>query len=144
MSELSIDASVVVKLVLAGESHRVSARRLLRDCLVNDVTLIAPPFFEAEVDSVIRKRVYDGRLNPTDARKAFVGLDKIPVRLRAHPHLRQRTREIAEQFNLRTVYDASYAALAELNGCEFWTADKVFCSTVKAGLTFVKYLPDYQ
>jgi len=52
-------------------------------------------------------------------------------------------RDIAEQFNLPTVYDATYAALAELRGCEFWTADKVFYDTVKAVLTFVKYLPDY-
>ncbi|MBM3235133.1 type II toxin-antitoxin system VapC family toxin [Candidatus Poribacteria bacterium] len=44
---------------------------------------------------------------------------------------------------MRTVYDAAYAALAELRGCEFWTADKVFYDTVKAVLTFVKYLPDY-
>ena len=29
MSELCIDASVVVKLVLKGESHRVKARRLI-------------------------------------------------------------------------------------------------------------------
>ena len=65
------------------------------------------------------------------------------MRLCTHPRLRQRTREIAEQFNLRTVYDASYAAMAELGRCEFWTADKVFYNTVKAGLTFVRYLPDY-
>ncbi|RKY72329.1 MAG: hypothetical protein DRQ24_05280 [Candidatus Latescibacterota bacterium] len=78
MSELCIDASVVVKLVLKGESHRVRARRLLRDCIVN------------------------------------------------------------------TVHDATYVALAELRGCEFWTADKRFYDTVKAELTFVKYLPNYE
>jgi predicted nucleic acid-binding protein len=143
MSELGIDASVVVKLVLKGEPHRVTARRLLRDCIVNNVTLIAPPFFEVEADTAIRKRVHDGRLSPTDARRAFAGLDRVTVHLFTHPNLRQRTREIAEQFNLRTVYDATYAALAELRGCEFWTADKVFYDTVRAVLTFVKYLPDY-
>jgi predicted nucleic acid-binding protein len=37
----------------------------------------------------------------------------------------------------------SYAALAELLNCEFWTADKVFYDTVNARLAFVKYLPDY-
>jgi len=50
---------------------------------------------------------------------------------------------LAEQFNQRFVYDATYAALAELRGCEFWTADKTFYDAVKAALTFVKYLPDY-
>ena len=65
------------------------------------------------------------------------------MQLSSHPRLRQRTREIAEQFNQRAVYDASYAALAELRGCEFWTADKAFYDADKAALTFVKYLPDY-
>jgi len=37
----------------------------------------------------------------------------------------------------------TYAALAELRGCEFWTADKAFYDAVKAVLSFVKYLPDY-
>ena len=60
-----------------------------------------------------------------------------------HPQMRQRAREIARQFNQRKVYDATYAALAELRGCEFWTADKVFYDAVKAGLPFVRYLPDY-
>ena len=143
MSELCIDASVVVKLVLKGEAHRVSARRLLRDCIVNNVTLIAPPFFESEADTAIRKRVHDGRLSLNDAKKAFAGLDRVPVQLVMHLELRQRAREIAKQFNLRTVYDATYAALAELRGCEFWTADKAFYEAVKAGLPFVKYLPDY-
>ena len=143
MSDLCIDASVVVKLVLKGESHRVTARRLVRDCIVNNVSLIAPPFFENEVDSVIQKRVHEGKMSLSDAKKAFAGLDKVPVNISKHPNLRQRAREIAEQFNLRTVYDATYAALAELRGCEFWTADRVFYDTVSSVLKFVKYLPDY-
>jgi len=143
MNELCIDASVIVKLVLKGESHRVTARRLLRDCIVNNMTLIAPPFFESEADTAIRKRVHDGKLSSTDAKKAFDGLDKVPVQILTHPNMRQRARKIAEQFNLRTVYDATYAALAELRGCEFWTADKVFYNTVKGVLKFVKYLPNY-
>jgi len=143
MSELCIDASVAVKLVLKGETHRVTARRLLKDCIVNNMTLIAPPFFASETDTAIRKRVYEGKLSLADAKQAFTGLDKVPVQLRTHPNMRQRAREIAGQFNLRTVYDATYAALAELHGCEFWTADTVFYNTVNGALTFVKHLPEY-
>ena len=40
--------------------------------------------------------------------------------------------------------DAVYAALAELRGCEFWTADKVFHDAVAGELAFVKYLADYR
>ena len=143
MSEICIDASVMVKLVLKAEPHRIMARRLLRDCLINKVVLIAPPLFENEIDTAIRKRVHDGKLNLSDARKALAGLDRVAVQIITHPSLRRRTREIAEQFNQRTVYDATYAALAELRGCEFWTSDKAFYDTVKTTLSFVKYLPDY-
>ncbi|MGH9843427.1 MAG: type II toxin-antitoxin system VapC family toxin [Blastocatellia bacterium] len=143
MNELCVDANVIVKLVLPGEPYRRKAWQLVNDCLHNNVTLVAPPFFEVEVDSVIRKRVYEGKLTLAEAKKAYAGLDQIPVQPFSHPRLRQRTREIAEQFNQRAVYDASYAALAELRGYEFWTADKAFYDVVKVVLTFVKYLPDY-
>lgn len=143
MKELCIDASVVLKLVLKGEQHRAAARRLLRDCLANNISLIAPHLYECEVDTVIRKRVHEGRLTLANAEKALAGLDMVPVRVMTHPDLRGGAREIASRFNLRTVYDATYAALAQLRGCEFYTADKAFCDAVKSGLRFVKYLPDY-
>jgi predicted nucleic acid-binding protein len=57
--------------------------------------------------------------------------------------IRQRAREIAEKFNQRSVYDSTYAALAELRNCEFWTADKVFYNAVKIDLKYMRYLPDY-
>jgi predicted nucleic acid-binding protein len=143
MSELCVDASIVVKLVLHGEPHRPLARKLVQDALANQVALIAPPYFEAEVDTVICKRLHSGRLSVREARAAFVGLDKVPVQLLTDPQLRQHAREFAERFNQHTVYDCTYAALAELRGCDFWTADKVFYDAVKSALSFVKYLPDY-
>jgi len=143
VSERCIDASVIVKLPLKGEPHRVATRRLMRESTAAGIELIAPPLFESEVDTVIRKRVVAGKLSLKDAHKAYGILDRAPVQIVTHPNLRQRARDIAERFNLPTVYDATYAALAELRGCEFWTADKVFCDTVKTVLTFVKYLADY-
>jgi len=143
VSERCLDASVIVKLALKGESHRATTRRLVRESTVAGIELIAPPLFESEVDTVIRKRVVSGRLSFEDAHKAYNVLDRAPVRIVTHPNLRQRARDIAERFSLPTVYDATYAALAELRGCEFWTADRVFYDAVKAVLTFVKYLPDY-
>jgi predicted nucleic acid-binding protein len=143
VSERCIDASLIVKLALRGEPHRVTARRLVRESVAARIELIAPPLFESEVDTVIRKRVVTGKLSLIDAHKAYSVLDRAPILVVNHPNLRQRARDIAEQFHLSTVYDATYAALAELRGCEFWTADKAFYNTVKTVLTFVKYLPDY-
>ena len=143
MSERCVDASVIVKLPLKGERYRANARRLVRESTREGINLIAPPLFTSEVDTAIRKRVHDGRLSRTDAQRAYAVLDRAPIQIVTHPNLRQRAREIAEQFNQRTIYDATYAALADLRGCEFWTADRIFYDAVKAELPFVKYLPDY-
>jgi len=143
MTERCIDASVILKLVFKGESHRATARRLLRDAIANDDLLIAPPFFESEVDSDVRKRVFEGTMTIAEAKRAYDGLDDVEVTIVSHPRMRIRAREIARQFNQRSVYDSIYAALAELRICDLWTADKQFYDAVKGKLKFVKFLPDY-
>jgi predicted nucleic acid-binding protein len=78
-----------------------------------------------------------------EAQKAYIILDSVPVEIINSSSARQLAREIAKQFNQRFVYDANYAALAEIYNCEFWTADKVFYNAVKSDLKYVRYLPDY-
>ncbi len=79
MNELCIDASVAVKLVLKGEPYRNKARRLLKDCIVNNVTFIAPPFFASETDTAQIRR-----LNPTERQRLltlipdFGGISSVP------------------------------------------------------------------
>jgi predicted nucleic acid-binding protein len=143
MPERCVDANIVVKWFIKGEAFRRKALKLLRESIAAGMTLIAPPLLEMETDSIIQTRVVDGRTTPDVADKTLALLDKAPVVTLEHPQMRQRAREIARQFNQRKVYDATYAALAKLRGCEFWTADKVFYDAVKAALPFVKYLPDY-
>ena len=143
MTEWCVDASVAVKWAVAGEPFRAKARAFLKDAGTKSIRLIAPPYFVSEVDSAIRKRVFDGKMIAAEAKKAFAILDAAPVVTIDMPGLRQRAREIAEQSNQRFVYDATYAALADLRGCEFWTADKLFYDAIRTMLPFVKYLPDY-
>ena len=122
---------------------RQKALKFLRESQAVGITLIAPPLFEMETDSVIQTRVVEGKTTPAVADQTLALLDTAPVAIVTHPKLRQRAREVARQFDQRKVYDATYAALAELRGCDFWTADKVFYDAVKSVLSFVKYLPDY-
>ncbi|MFQ6041685.1 MAG: type II toxin-antitoxin system VapC family toxin [Candidatus Poribacteria bacterium] len=143
MTERCVDASIAVKWAVKGEPFRSKARAFLKYAGVTGTRLIAPPIFTSEVDSAIRKRAFDGKMTANEARKAYVILDAAPVEIVDMPGARQRARGIAEQFNQRFVYDATYAALAELRGCEFWTADKKFYDALKVELTFVKYLPNY-
>ena len=143
MIERCIDANVAIKWVLASETDRGNALSLLQDSISAGITLIAPPLFPIEVDSIIRKRVHNGSLTAEEGRQAYDQLDMIPVQFVEEPRLRHRAREIAEQFNQRLVYDSLYAALADLRQCEFWTADTRFHRVVKADLLFVRHIAEY-
>ncbi|MBM3745234.1 MAG: type II toxin-antitoxin system VapC family toxin [Acidobacteria bacterium] len=143
MTERCVDASLIVKLALESERDSHTARRLVRDSIAAGVRLIAPPIFPYEVDSVIRRCVHTGRLDPGDAPGAFAILDRAPVEIVSPVELRLLARQIADQFNQPTVYDALYAALAQLRGCEFWTADRAFFEATASRLGFVRYLPHY-
>mgnify|MGYP001043962679 CR=1 FL=1 len=143
MTERCVDASIAIKWAVKKEPNRNKARALLSDAGTEAIRLIVPPIFPTEVDSAIRKRVFDGKMSLGEARKAYAILDAAPVDIVDMPGVRHRAREIAERFNQRFVYDAHYAALAGLRGCEFWTADKIFYDAVKAGLPYVRYLLDY-
>jgi len=141
VAERCIDASVAIKWFIKGERFRRKALKLLRDSKAEKITLIAPPLFEIETASIIQTRLAEGKTTPEVADKTLALLDTAPIVIKTHPNLRYRAREIARQFNQRKVYDATYAALADLRGCEFWTADRVFYNAVKSELAFVKYLP---
>jgi predicted nucleic acid-binding protein len=143
MPERVIDASVAVKWVMQGESHRRQARKLLRESTTAGIRLIAPPLFESETESVIQEEVFLRHISVADADRALLDLDRTGVQIIHDPRVKEHARQIARRFNQRRVYDATYAALAELRDCEFWTADRAFYDAVKIGLTFVKYLPDY-
>lgn len=59
------------------------------------------------------------------------------------PRLPQLAFEIAVQFELKWVYDAFYVALAEIVGCELWTADAQLHRAVRAQHRNVRLLSEY-
>jgi predicted nucleic acid-binding protein len=143
MGEICVDASVVIQWCIKGEPLRVKAVRLRNDSLATGRQMIAPPLFEMEIDSIVQIRLSGGLVTVAVADRTLALIDRTPVTILTQPGMRQRAREIARQFNQRRVYDATYAALAQLRGCDFWTADHAFYSQVGATLTFVKYLGNY-
>jgi predicted nucleic acid-binding protein len=115
----------------------------LTDCANNQISLVAPPTFEGEADGAVRYLAHVGKITSAAEQAAFALLDALPLSTVHDPHVRQRARDIARQFNLPKVYDATYAALAALRGCEFWTADQRFFNAVSGSLTFVKFIGNY-
>lgn len=142
-SEVVIDANLAVRFAVKGEPQRHKVRRFLMDCAAAGVVLLAPPLYESEADSVLRRRVYQGKMTPAAGAAAQTILNALPVHILYDPQVRGRAREIAEQFQQERVYDSTYAALAERCNCEFWTADLEFYDTVKEALPFVHYIGHY-
>jgi len=143
VKEVCVDASLAVKVVVTEpDSDKADA---LFDEWANDGTsLIAPAFFEVETDSILRQKVMLRKeLTPEQAEAAFAQLQALPIQQISMPGQRQRAWEIATTFGFATVYDATYLALAELRGCEFWTADERLFNQVKDKLPFIKWLGNY-
>ena len=105
---------------------------------------IAIKWVEYEVESILQRRLYHGRAAVRAVDTSLNAFYAVGVQVITHPGMVRRAREIARQFNQERIYDSLYAALAELRGCQFWTADRVFYDAVKSVLSFVRYLPDYQ
>jgi len=143
MAEQVIDVSVAIKWVVHGEPFRSKAGQLLREARARGIALIGPPLLEYEVESNLQRRLHLGRANLEAVDASLSAFYVIGVHILTHPEIVRRAREIARRFDQERIYDSIYAALAELRGCDFWTADKVFYDAVKDGLPFVKYLPDY-
>lgn len=140
--EVCVDAGLAIKVVIT-EPDSDWADSLFEQWANDGRQLIAPAFFEAETDSILRQKLVLRReLTAEQAEAAFAKLQALPIRQLSIPAQRQRAWEIAGEFGFPTVYDATYLALASLRACEFWTADERLFNQVKDRLTFVRWLGD--
>lgn len=142
-NEVCVDASLAVKVVVA-EPDSDKADSLFEEWADAGRELIAPAFFEVETDSILRQKLIVRReLNVEQAQAAFLKLQALPIRQLSLGGQRNRAWEIAAELGAATVYDATYLALAELRGCEFWTADQRLFNQVKDKLSYVRLLSAY-
>jgi predicted nucleic acid-binding protein len=143
MPEQVIDASVALKWVIKGEPFRNKARQLLRDARAAGIALIGPPLLLYEVESRLQRALYHGQATVAATNASLTAFYAAGVQISTHPDMVRRAREIARLYHQERIYDSLYAALAELRGCEFWTADTVFYNAVHAALPFVKHIQNY-
>lgn len=136
-----IDASVGVKWVVHEDDSTI-ALRLRHDILLRGDAIIAPPHMPSEMASAIHKRYYAGTMRPESARQALAMLADVRPDSVFMPDLPLRAFEIAAQFSLKWIYDAFYVALADIVGCEMWTADTTLHRTVQTGFPNVRLLAE--
>ena len=142
-NEVVIDASLAIHFAIPGYPHHDQAQRLFEEWDEKGMMLISPHLYEAEADSGIRRLLHRGALTPTAGKAAQEVLDALSVRLVYNRQVRKQAREIAEKLHQSKVYDSTYAALAELRRCEFWTADEKFYNAVSGMLTSIKFIGNY-
>ncbi len=122
---------------------RHKARELFSDAKKQKIKPIGPPLLEYEVESDIQRRLRSGPISFAVAEEVLKRFYSAKIEIVTHTDLVRRAREIDRQYRQERIYDALYAALAELRSCEFWTADRAFYEAVKPGLSFVSFLVDY-
>ncbi|HEX8237915.1 MAG TPA: type II toxin-antitoxin system VapC family toxin [Abditibacteriaceae bacterium] len=142
---VAFDASAALAFALNDEPLHTQAVALVADLVKRRMRLCAPPLFESEADSVIRRRVHLGTLTEAEAATTRQILAALSTQITYDIATKDRAYAIAVQYNQPRAYDATYAAFAEARHIELWTADERFYnsvngSTVKQRLTFVQFV----
>jgi predicted nucleic acid-binding protein len=98
----------------------------------------------SEISSALYKRFQAGELSLAEAQQMLDEVPYFPIRVQSPVGLARRAFEIAAQFRMKWVYDAFYVALAEVMGCELWTADARLHEMVHDAYPNVRLLTEFE
>lgn len=117
-----VDASLLVRLASGGEwATEIDAK--IAAWATSGEELHAPDLLFYEVESGLRRMVFDGLLTEAGAISRLDDVAAIAITL--HPHPRGgRLLRMAERQRTRAAYDAAYLVLAEALPAELWTVDR--------------------
>lgn len=142
-SLLVIDANVAINFALKAHPFHFFARQLFLDCSQLGTRLFAPALWEIEVDNTLRLGRAKKQISSVECAAALRLLDALPIQTIHDPRVRLLARGLADRVNHPRVSDSTYAALADLLGCPFWTADKRFFNAAQGLLSWVHFLDSY-
>jgi len=137
-----VDANIVLKLVLPEEDSHL-AMALWRHWKSQGIAVVVPGLYLYEGPSIVRKWVHRGWLTKEEGEEAYRNFLAQPVEIVEPEGLWGLAWEYARRFNQPQVYDSMYLALADLLGCEFWTADERLYHVVKTELPWVRLLREF-
>jgi predicted nucleic acid-binding protein len=145
---ICLDTGVWIKFLVAEEPLALSdaANQIVLRSLAND-RLVAPNFAWAEVGSVLRKKVRQRLLTPQQASDLWMTFGRLPIEYVDTAEGRRRAWELAERYELPTLYDAAFLVCPEtvpaqsVRSREFWTADQALIRALeKEPLSHVHWL----
>ena len=140
-AQVCVDASLVLLLLLPHELTPQAGNRW-EAWLEEEVEIVSAPLFFAEVTSVLRERVHFARISPEEGQEALDSFLGFKIREVNPPDLQRRAWGLAKQYNRPRTYDTQYLAVANVLGCELWTADRRLVNAVP--LPWVRWVGEYK
>jgi predicted nucleic acid-binding protein len=138
-----LDANILIAFALADEPLHNQARQLLLFWKTNQEHLVAPRLFRSEIAAVVRKVVFQKRIDAANGHDILVQLLRYPITFYDEDSLLIEAYELAVRFNHPRAYDTQYLALAEQLQCDFWTADERLTKSVQSSFTHVRWLGNW-
>ena len=117
-----VDASLLVRLASGGEwAAEIDAK--IASWLTSGEELHAPDLLFYEVESALRRMVFDGKLSEARTISRLGDVAAIAVTLHPYPP-GGRLLRMADRQRTRAAYDAAYLVLAETLPAVLWTVDR--------------------
>lgn len=130
MKELVIDASVILKWYLPDEEFAQKALNILDRHVSGEIALYAPTILPYEILNALIVAERMGRVNEEVTKNAFNAFLDLEINF-LNPFLDyQGIISLARSFD-RSVYDASYLAVANKRDIDFVTGDKTLFYDLK-------------
>lgn len=143
LSSVCIDANIAVAW-LSWEQYTAEANALRREWSERGIEMLAPSLFHAEVVSTIKRHVYFGRMLPEEGEAAFSVYLKIPVKIIDTPEVQRTAWKLARKFNQPVCYDMQYLAVAEIEDCQLWTADKKLADSLRNKTKRIRWIGEHR
>ncbi len=138
-----VDASLAIKWVL-NEPYADEALAIASEWATAEIRPVAPCLLLVEAANVLHRRVVKGHISPSQAKQLLAGLLNMGIEVRESPQIHLRALELAQELKMPAVYDTHYLALADILGCDLWTADERFFNSVKERQPRVKWLGEFE
>lgn len=134
-----VDASLAFKW-LVKEVHTDEANNLGRLWNSQGIRVAAPHLMPVELTNALHQRVVRGELTVEAATQRLASLLSSGLELHQPPPIYGRALALARQLRQGATYDAHYLALAEMLGCDLWTADERFYRAVSPVVGRVRWV----
>ena len=141
MKRAVLDASVILKWYLADEEHGQKALDLLDDYVGKGLDLLAPSLLEYELTNGLVIAQRRARIREEKVLSAIEGFMDLEIPMRDLVDFYPQVLHYCRTYG-RSVYDASYLALAETEEITLITADEGLYNAVKKGIPWVRWLGD--